>query len=114
MLEFFPTLQLVVHYILHLFFPGFIAWVFFRKIWKKAWLIMLITMIVDLDHLLADSIFDPNRCSIGFHPLHSYYAVGGYLLMLFIPNIYVRIIAVGLLLHMATDFQDCLWMEFLG
>ena len=31
---------------------------------------MLATMVVDLDHLLADPILDPQRCGIGFHPLH--------------------------------------------
>lgn len=71
---------------------------------------MLMTMIVDADHLLAKPIFDAGRCSINFHPLHSYYAIGIYLLLLFIPNKYVRIIALGLLVHMIVDFQDCLWM----
>ena len=69
---------------------------------------MLATMLVDLDHLLADPMFDPTRCSIGFHPLHSYYAIAIYLLMVFFPRL--RIIAVGLLFHMLTDYQDCLWM----
>jgi hypothetical protein len=40
---------------------------------------MALTIIVDLDHLLADPIYDPNRCSIGFHPLHSYPAIVIYL-----------------------------------
>ena len=72
---------------------------------------MLATMLVDIDHFLATPMFDNHRCSIGFHPLHSYYAIAIYLLMLFIPNIYLRIIAVGLLLHIFTDFQDCLWIS---
>ncbi len=71
---------------------------------------MIATMLVDLDHLLANPIFDSSRCSIGFHPLHSYYAIGGYFLLLFIPNTKVKIVAVGLLFHMITDFQDCLWI----
>jgi hypothetical protein len=100
-------LQPIVHYGLHFLFPGVVAWMFFRKKWEKAWLIMIATMLVDLDHLLADPIFDPTRCSIGFHPLHSYYAIGVYAIMFFFPKL--RIVAVGLLLHMATDFQDCLW-----
>ena len=53
------ALQQITHYSLHLVFPGLIAWVFFREEWKKAWLIMLTTMLVDLDHLAADPIFDP-------------------------------------------------------
>lgn len=112
MLEFLKILQFVTHYSLHLLFPGILAWIFFRKQWKKAWLIMIGTMLVDLDHLFANPIFDPSRCGIGFHPLHSYAAIIVYFLMLFVPNIYVRIISCGLLFHMFTDFQDCLWMSF--
>ncbi|MFC3881492.1 DUF6122 family protein [Algoriphagus namhaensis] len=101
--------QPIVHYGLHLLAPGLIAFVFFRKEWKKAWIVMLLTMLVDLDHLLADPIFDPNRCGIGYHPLHSYFAMAIYVIMLFFPK--TRIIAVGLLFHMFTDWQDCLWMS---
>ena len=103
-------IQTVLHYSLHLLAPGLLAWLFFRDVWKKGWLIMLGTMIVDLDHLLATPIFDLNRCSIGFHPLHSVYAILIYFLLLFHPNKYVRIIAVGLLLHMFIDFLDCIWI----
>ncbi len=69
---------------------------------------MLATMIVDLDHLLASPMFDPNRCSIGFHPLHSYPAIFCYLAMALIPK--SRIVGVGLLIHMALDGIDCFWM----
>lgn len=96
-----------VHYSLHFLFPGLISWVFFRKDWKKVWLIMLGTMLVDLDHLFADPIFDADRCSIGFHFLHSNYAICVYFAMLINPKL--RIIAIGLLFHMFTDFQDQLW-----
>lgn len=68
------------------------------------------TMLVDLDHLVADPIFDPNRCSIGFHPLHSEIAIAFYLVLLLVPNFYVRAISVGLLFHMLTDWLDCLWL----
>ena len=102
-------LQTFVHYFLHLGAPFFIAKYLFKDNWRRAWVILLLTMAVDIDHLLATPIFDPNRCSIGFHPLHSYYAIGAYLLMLLVPG-RGRIIAVGLLFHMLTDFQDCyLW-----
>lgn len=101
-------LQTVVHYSLHLLLPGLIAWLFFRGHWKKVWLIFLLTMLVDLDHLFANPIFDPERCSIGFHFLHSYVAIIIYTLLLFYKK--TRIIAIGLLLHMITDFQDCLWL----
>ncbi len=111
-LEFLKILQPTIHYTLHFIAPAFIAYFFFKSYWKKAWLIMLLTMLVDLDHLLANPIFDPNRCSIGFHPLHSYMAISGYFLLLFPKK--TRIVAIGLLLHMFTDFQDCLWMRYLA
>lgn len=66
---------------------------------------MIATMIVDLDHLLANPMYDPNRCSIGFHPLHSYMAVVIYVGLLFVPR--VRLIAIGLVIHMALDYADC-------
>ncbi|QHS54257.1 hypothetical protein GWR56_01335 [Mucilaginibacter sp. 14171R-50] len=104
----FTVLRLVIHYGLHFFAPGLLALIFFRKIWQKAWLIMVATMLVDADHLLAKPIFDPTRCSIGFHPLHSYYAIAIYVILLFVPK--TRIIAIGLLFHMLADYQDCLWI----
>lgn len=88
---------------------------------------MILTMLVDLDHVFAcayflqeagfqgilhifecPELFVPDRCSIGFHPLHSGIAIIGYICMLWIP--WLRIVATGLLFHMFTDFQDCLWM----
>lgn len=97
------------HYFLHFGFPVCIALVFYRKNWKKAYLILLATMLVDLDHLFANPIFDPSRNSIGFHILHSYYAIAVYCAMLFFKG-NIRIIAIGLLFHMITDFQDfTLW-----
>lgn len=97
------------HYFLHFGFPIFIALIFYRKNWKKTYLILLATMLVDLDHLFANPIFDPSRNSIGFHILHSYYAIAIYCALLFFKG-NIRIIAIGLLFHMITDFQDfTLW-----
>jgi len=66
---------------------------------------MIATMAVDLDHLLANPIYDPQRCSIGFHPLHGILAITIYLLLCFIPR--TRLIGIGLTIHMALDFLDC-------
>lgn len=99
-------MQSFVHYFLHFAAPLFIALIFFKKEWKKVYLLMLATMLVDLDHLLASPIFQANRCSIGYHPLHSIYALVCYCLMLFLPKPY-RIIGIGLLFHMFTDLVDC-------
>lgn len=72
---------------------------------------MLGTMAVDLDHLFANPVFDPSRNSIGFHFLHSYYAIAVYFLLLFFKG-NIRIAAIGLLFHMLTDFLDFnLWIH---
>ena len=110
MLDYLPNQQTILHYSLHFLFPGIVGYTFFREIWGKAWLIMLATMLVDLDHLFASPIFNPMRCSIGFHPLHRIPAIIIYGLMLFIPNTYAKIVGLGLLLHMLTDWVDCLLM----
>jgi len=111
--ELLQALQLILHYSLHLLFPGLIARIFFRDNWKKAWLIMIATMVVDLDHLFAyPDVFVPDRCGMGFHPLHSYYAIAVYSIVAFFPGF--RIAAVGLLFHMFADFLDCLWMLYIN
>lgn len=99
--------QTLVHYSLHFAFPAVLALVFFPLMWQTAYLIMLATMLIDLDHLLAKPIFEPRRCSIGYHPLHSFYAVPVYALLLLLPA--TQIVAVGILFHLFTDTVDCLW-----
>jgi hypothetical protein len=99
--------QTLVHYGLHFVFPVVLALVFFPLMWQTAYLTMVATMLIDLDHLLAKPIFDPLRCSIGYHPLHSFYAIPVYALLLLLPA--TQIIAVGLLFHLFTDTVDCLW-----
>jgi hypothetical protein len=96
-----------VHYSLHFLFPAVLALVVFPLMWQSAYLIMVATMLIDLDHLLAKPIFDPLRCSVGYHPLHSFYVIPVYMLLLLLPA--AQIIAVGLLFHLFTDTVDCLW-----
>ncbi|WP_460189201.1 DUF6122 family protein [Urechidicola sp. KH5] len=100
------NLKFIIHYGLHFIAPLLIAYLFYKKQWMKVSLILVTTMLVDLDHLWANPIFDPNRCSIGFHPLHSYPAIAMYLIGLIQKK--TRIVAIGLLLHMFADWMDCL------
>lgn len=100
----------VIHLLLHAAVPGAIARVFFSKNFATAWLIMLATMLVDLDHLWADPVYDPGRCSIGFHPLHQYPIMAVYALLAIWPK--TRLIGVGLTIHMLLDGIDCLWMQY--
>ena len=102
-------MQNFLHYFLHLGFPFLIAYGFFRKDWKKVYFILLAPMLVDLDHLFATPVFDAQRCSINFHPLHTYYAMVFYFLMLFLRRPF-NFIGMGLILHMFTDLIDCLIM----
>ncbi|WP_108801762.1 DUF6122 family protein [Aquimarina sp. Aq107] len=96
----------LVHYGFHFLIPLGIAFILFPKQWKKVYLIFLGAMLIDLDHLIANPIFDPNRCSIGFHFLHSLPAITLYFLTL-IPK-KTRIIGMALLWHILTDSIDCL------
>jgi hypothetical protein len=99
----------ILHLGLHVFVPGFIARAFFRPRWMRAWLVMVLTMLVDVDHLLADPVFDPNRCSIGFHPLHTAPAMVVYVgLTLIRPT---RLVGLGLVIHMVLDGVDCLLIQ---
>src|SRR6218665_2054570 len=102
----YSWLRPFLHYSLHFVFPVAIAFLFFRKDWKRAYFIMLATMFVDADHLLSTPIFSPDRCSINFHLLHTYWGIGIYFLLLFFKGV-PRIIGVGLLFHMLTDWIDC-------
>lgn len=97
------------HMALHALVPLAVALAFHRHRWRRAWLIMLAAMLVDLDHILADPIFDPERCSIGFHPLHSGPAIAAYA-ALTLPAA-TRLPATGLLIHMAVDASDCLYQS---
>jgi hypothetical protein len=98
----------ITHLLLHFIVPGMVAKFTFGARWKSAWLIMALTIVIDLDHLLANPIYDPNRCSIGYHPLHSYPAIVIYAALAMISK--TRLIGLGLLIHMALDGIDCLWM----
>jgi len=95
----------MLHIFLHFLIPLIISKLFFKKEWKKAYVLMMLTMLVDLDHLLATPIYDPTRCSIGFHPLHTLYPIILYAVACFIPKI--RFIGIGLIIHMVLDSIDC-------
>ncbi len=76
-----------LHLGFHVLVPATIAAIFFREKFLRAWITMTATMLVDLDHLLADPVYDPGRCSIGFHPLHQYPAIAAYGILLIWPKL---------------------------
>ena len=104
-------LREVLHYGIHLLLPVLIGVLAYPGRRQKAVLILLSGLLIDLDHLLADPVFDPNRCSIGFHPLHSYLALGIYTALLFQKQ--TRIFGIALLIHILADSVDC-WLLSLG
>ena len=102
--------------------PLLVARIAYPARWQFAALVMLGTMVVDVDHLLARPIYDPARCSIGFHPLHTTAPIILYGVLAALPLVLTRatagmrhrrtieilhLVGVGLLIHMALDAMDC-------
>lgn len=113
----------MIHIALHFIVPLLVALAFYRKRWRSATLIMIATMIVDADHLLAIPVYDPQRCSIGFHPLHTAPAMAIYIALFVLPLLvrsraearglhaivrWLPLVGLGLVIHMALDWIDCL------
>ena len=94
----------MLHLLLHFSVPALVAGFFFRQHWQRAYGLMIVTMMVDLDHLLANPIYDAARCSIGFHPLHQPPLMVGYLALCFFTK--TRFIGFGLIIHMILDSID--------
>ena len=95
----------MVHLLLHGLVPLAVACTVFRRDWARAFLLMMAGMVIDLDHLLAQPIYDPGRCSIGFHPLHSMLPIAIYVAML--AHEKTRLLGLGLCIHITLDSLDC-------
>ncbi len=98
----------MLHLALHFIVPAIVARYGYAQRWVSVYLMMMATMLVDFDHLLADPIYDPNRCSIGFHPLHSVVPIVVYVGLCAVPKL--RIVGIGLVIHMLLDALDCVTM----
>ena len=101
-------LRFILHYGIHILVPIGIALAFYPGKRIKASLILLAGFLLDVDHLWAEPIFDPNRCSIGFHLLHSYLAIALYTALLIWKPL--RIVGIAFLIHMVADAVDCLFI----
>ena len=102
-------MRFCIHYGIHFILPVLIAYRFYRPRCLRVSLILLSGILIDLDHLPAIPVFDPDRCSIGFHLLHSYPAIVLYILLfLWKPT---RIAGLALLIHILADVTDCLMMN---
>ena len=103
-------LRFVLHYGIHFIVPVIIGLCFFKDNKYKVILILLSGILIDIDHFLASPIFDPNRCSIGFHPLHSIWAILIYAILPFFQK--TRLVGLALLIHILADTVDCIWIGF--
>lgn len=101
-------LRHLLHYGIHFLVPILIAFWFFKDNRIKVALILLAGIIIDIDHLWATPLYDPNRCSVGFHALHSYWAILVYCIFPFFKP--TRIIGLALIIHIFADILDCLLM----
>ena len=99
----------IVHYGIHFLVPMLIAFYLFKDKKLKVLLILLAGILLDLDHLFANPIFDSNRCSIGFHPLHEYILFPLYLVLAFWKK--TRLLGLALIIHILADISDCLLMR---
>lgn len=125
----------IIHLVLHVLLPLLVAVVYvmwaagrgkheLKRHFVWAFALMMVTMAVDIDHLLAVPIYAPNRCSILFHPLHTVWPMVVYGLMLLWPlllrissrtiqkrDAVIAWLGAGLVIHMVLDALDCLWMK---
>ncbi len=101
-------LRFGLHYGIHFIVPIIVGLLFFKKNKGFVILVLLAGIVIDIDHLFANPIFDPNRCSVGFHPLHSYIAIAVYIGLLFFKK--TRIFGIALLIHIVADVTDCALM----
>lgn len=99
------TLRPVLHIALHVAIPLIVAALWPGRARLRVAALLLAGWLIDVDHLWADPVYAPDRCSIGFHPLHTAPAAMGYSLGLFWRC--TRPLAVGLLIHLGLDALDC-------
>lgn len=98
-----------IHLVLHLLVPALLAKRLDPERPRRAWAILVSTLVIDLDHLLAVPVYDPHRCSIGFHPLHTWPAWVLAVALAAWPR--TRLVGVGLAIHYVLDGIDCLAMS---
>lgn len=99
----------MLHLLLHAAVPAAVALVWYRDRWFRSWCWLMAGWLIDVDHLLADPVYSPGRCSIGLHPLHTAPAILGYALLT-LPR-RTRLLGLGLLIHIGLDAFDCVLMR---
>lgn len=72
---------------------------------KYVSILVFASNLIDIDHLLANPIYDPNRCGINFHPLHSWYVFPFYILGGIFGK--YKYLFWGIGMHLILDLIDC-------
>ena len=124
-IEWLNEQRAIIHIALHILIPLLVA-LFVARHGNKwfVFFVLMSTMLVDVDHLLATPIYQPDRCSIFFHPLHQTWAIMLYSTMMIGPILlkllrkpikpwqkWIGWIGAGLVIHMILDSSDCMWMK---
>jgi hypothetical protein len=102
------TIRPGLHLVLHVAVPAVVAWQWGGRRKAAVFVLLMLSMLIDLDHLLANPIYAPGRCSVGFHPLHQWPAILVYAGLTFARA--TRWFGMGALIHIALDFLDCFMM----
>ncbi|RKR07125.1 hypothetical protein CLV91_3110 [Maribacter vaceletii] len=97
--------RFVIHYGIHFLVPIIIGLLFYKKNKTFAIVVLLSGIVIDVDHLFATPLFDSMRCSINFHPLHTYWAITIYIVIFLYKK--TRIFGLALLIHILADIADC-------
>ena len=77
-----------------------------KRNFKEILILIISSNFIDLDHLLANPIYDQYRCSINFHPLHNLYMLPLYIIGIFWKK--YSYFFIGIMLHLMLDWADCL------
>lgn len=102
-------LRPLVHYGIHFGLPAAAAFLFYPSRSLFAMLVLWAGIVLDVDHLWANPVFDPDRCSIGFHFFHTTPAIFIYLLLLVPAR--TRLIGLAFSIHILADLADCFLMN---
>ncbi|WP_018477561.1 DUF6122 family protein [Pontibacter roseus] len=100
------TFAFAFHLFLHVAVPLAVAGLFFRPEFRRASLLLLAGILIDVDHVLANPIVDPDRCSVGYHLLHHYWLILVYFVLALVPK--TRLIGIGLMIHIVLDWLECI------
>jgi len=69
--------------------------------------VLISSNLIDIDHFLANPVYDPARCSITSHVLHKWYMLPLTFIGMLATEKYVRYFLAGVFLHLILDSRYC-------